>query len=102
MTLLSRSPATSLDPDVESLMVTGLLSFPLHTPQISSRVSELSILSQPNGYTEKGFTNFYTPSGLHIRNCYNENITLRYSYHWASYNPAILNITIDSIFAGDN
>ena len=59
-------------------MVIALLSFPLHTLQISSRASELSMLSQPNGYTEKEFTNFYTFSSsyVYIRNRYNKNITL--------------------------
>ena len=77
--LLSRSPGISMNPAAESMMVVALLSFPLHTPQISSRASELSILSQPSGYTDKQFTNF-KPSLIsalsYISNCHNKNLTL--------------------------
>ena len=76
MTFVSSLLAASLAPDEESLMVVALLSFPLHTLQISLCASELSMLSQPNGYTDKEFNNFHSPSSSYIRNCYNENTTL--------------------------
>ena len=54
MALLSNS-LVSVNPVAESLTVVAVLPSPLHMPQTSSRASELSTLSQPNGYINKSY-----------------------------------------------
>ena len=90
--LLSNSPS-SLNPVAVSVMVVAVLSFPLQTPQMSSRASELSTLSQPNGWTDKINLLLNWLSYYHVIwweycwtniQCFTYNAASLYTYCWGT------------------